>query len=210
MGIFDHSSISAFVKSDTDDEKAWLAVSALIHPKGILLGWHQDSVQASQVPPHQIRSSIMDLALCTSAQSFWDRKETASTKLGACNCRKSLGIPKHSDFLSLELRGQAKLLKKKPHIIIPPSTKLYTWHNAVRQVPFSWQPPNSDIHQIARWRSVIRRSRERVPTALESSGGVLYTTASNVLHCTWWCMAWMQLLGHGKPFHEALYTLFFS
>ena len=34
MGIFDHSSRSAFVRSGTDvDKKAWLAVSALIHPK---------------------------------------------------------------------------------------------------------------------------------------------------------------------------------
>ena len=33
--------------------KAWLSVSALIHPKGVLSGWGQDSVQASQVHPHQ-------------------------------------------------------------------------------------------------------------------------------------------------------------
>jgi len=39
MGIFDYSSRSAFVRSGTDvGEKAWLAVSALIHPKGVLLG----------------------------------------------------------------------------------------------------------------------------------------------------------------------------
>ena len=51
MGMFDHSSRSAFVRSGTDvDEKAWLAVSALIPPKGVLLGCGQDSVQASQVP----------------------------------------------------------------------------------------------------------------------------------------------------------------
>ena len=35
--------------------------------------------------------------------------------------------------------------------------------------------------------------------ALESSGGVVYTTASDALHCNWWCMAWMQLLGHRNP-----------
>ena len=39
MGIFDHSSRSAFVRSGSDvGEKAWLAVSALIHPKGVLSG----------------------------------------------------------------------------------------------------------------------------------------------------------------------------
>lgn len=32
-------------------EETWLSVSALIHPKGGLLGRGQDSEQASQVPP---------------------------------------------------------------------------------------------------------------------------------------------------------------
>ena len=32
------------------------------------------------------------------------------------------------------------------------------------------------LHQIARWRSVIGQSGERVSTALESSGGEFYTT----------------------------------
>ena len=37
MGMFDHSSRRAFVRSDADvDEKSWLAVSTLIHPKGVL------------------------------------------------------------------------------------------------------------------------------------------------------------------------------
>jgi len=86
MGIFDHSSRSTFVRSGSDvGEKAWLAVSALIHLKGVLSGWGQDSKQASQVPPH-----------------------------------------------------------------------------------------------------MIHHSREHVSNALESSGGVLYTTASDALHCTWW------------------------
>ena len=37
----------------------------------------------------------------------------------------------------------------------------------------------------------------RVSTALESSGPMLYTTASNILHCTCWYIAWMQLISHG-------------
>ncbi|CAI9603989.1 unnamed protein product, partial [Staurois parvus] len=41
------------------------------------------------------------------------------------------------------------------------------------------------IHWIARQRSVIHHTREHISTAVESSGGVLYTTASNALHCTW-------------------------
>jgi len=39
------------------DEKAWLAVSALILPKGVLSGGAQDSVQASQVLSQQTCSS---------------------------------------------------------------------------------------------------------------------------------------------------------
>ena len=66
------------------------------------------------------------------------------------------------------------------------------------------------VHQIAWWRSAIRHSRGHVSTALESSGSVLNTTASDALHCTCWCTAWMLLLGHGNPFHEALCALFLS
>ena len=132
MGIFDHSSRS--VRSDTDvGQKAWLTVSALIHPKGVLSGWGQDSVQASQVLPHQTGSSMsLWTSLCALVRSHVGtgrvHPQTVSTKLGAWNCPKSLGMLKHSEFL-----------------------------------------------------------------APESNGGVLYTTASDTLHCSWWCMAWMQL-----------------
>ncbi|CAI9616427.1 unnamed protein product, partial [Staurois parvus] len=40
------------------------------------------------------------------------------------------------------------------------------------------------VHQISRQRSVICHSREHVSTAVEFSGGMLYTTASDTLHCT--------------------------
>ena len=49
--------------------------------------------------------------------------QTVPTKLGAWNCPSSLAIP---EFLSLELRGQDKLLKNNPTpiiIIIPPLQK---------------------------------------------------------------------------------------
>lgn len=61
----------------------------------------------------------------------------------------------------------------------PPSTKLHTWQNAVRQVAFSWQPPNPD--PSIRWRNMICHSRNHVSTALESSCGMIYTTASDTL-----------------------------
>lgn len=46
------------------DEKAWLAVSTLIRPKGLLLGRGQDSVWDSQVLKHQTSSSM---SLCLHA-----------------------------------------------------------------------------------------------------------------------------------------------
>ena len=120
MGIFDHSSRSTFVRSDIDvGQKAWLSVSAQIHPKGVLSGWGQDSVQASQVLPHQTGSSMsLWTLLCALVRSHVGtgrgRPQTVSTKLGAWNGPKSLGMLKHSEFLSLELRGQAQLLKNNP------------------------------------------------------------------------------------------------
>ena len=89
----------------------------------------------------------MDFALHTGAQSCWNRKgpsPNCSHKVGAWNCPTSLSMLKHSEFLSLELRGQASSWRTTPHHN-PPSTKLYTWHNAVRQEPFSWQLPNPDM-----------------------------------------------------------------
>lgn len=59
------------------------------------------------------------------------------------NC---LGMLKHLKLFLLKLMGHFQPLKKTLHhnVINPPSTELYTWQNAVRQVLFSWQPPNPD------------------------------------------------------------------
>jgi len=89
MGICDHSSRSSFVRSDTDvGQNAWLSVSALIHPKGVLSGLGQDSVQASQVLPHQTGSSMsLWTLLCALERSHVGKgrghPQTVSTKLGA-------------------------------------------------------------------------------------------------------------------------------
>lgn len=68
---------------------------------------------------------------------------------------------------------------KKHHTIIPP-LPMFALHNAVRQVPFSWHPPNPPLSDCQ-----IHHSREHVSTDLGSSGSMLYTTASDALHCTW-------------------------
>jgi len=69
------------------DEKAWLAVSAQIHPKGVLSGGGQDSAQASQVLPHQTCSSMsVWTVLCVLVRSHVGtgrgQAQTVSTKLG--------------------------------------------------------------------------------------------------------------------------------
>ena len=57
LGFFDNSFSGTFVRSHTDVGRGdWLSVSTLIHPKSVLSGWGQDSVQDSQVHPHQTLS----------------------------------------------------------------------------------------------------------------------------------------------------------
>jgi len=53
-----------------------------------------------------------------------------------------------------------------------------------------WVPPTVHVGLIDG--SIDAFSPHQVSTALQSSGGVLYTAAPDALHCTCWC-AWMQL-----------------
>ena len=57
------------------DGEAWLSVSALNHPKGVLTGWGRNYVQASQVHPHQTLSSMSLWTLlfcwCTVSNISW-------------------------------------------------------------------------------------------------------------------------------------------
>jgi len=65
------------------DKKAWLTVSPLIHPKGVLLGC---SGQLSSSTPNLLIHVFVDLDLCTGSQSCWNRKGPSpniSYKLGA-------------------------------------------------------------------------------------------------------------------------------
>ena len=101
------------------DGKTWLSVSALIHLKGVLSGWGQDSVQSSQVHPHQALSSMSLWTLfCELVHSHVGtgrgHPQTVPAKLGAWNCPTSLGMLRHSEFILLDLRGQAQLLKNNP------------------------------------------------------------------------------------------------
>ena len=72
------------------DEKTWLAVSALIHLDGVLSGRGQDFVQASQVLPHSL--SHVFIALCTGAQSCWNRKGPSPNGFHKVGSRKLFKI----------------------------------------------------------------------------------------------------------------------
>ncbi len=132
-------------------------------------------MQASQVLPHQTRSSMsLWTLLCALVRSHVGtgrgHPQTVPTKLGAWNSPKYLGMLKHSDFLSLELRGQAQLLKNNPTPQSPlHQTSQLAQCSQTGTVLLATAKPRL-VHQIARWRSVIRHSRERVSPALESSG----------------------------------------
>ena len=108
MGIFVHSSRST--------------VSALIHPKGVLSGWGQDSVQASPVLPHQTGSSMSVWTLLC-AQSCWNRKgpspncfhKAGSMKLSKVSCyAEAFRVP------FTRTKGPSPAPEKQPHSIIPP------------------------------------------------------------------------------------------
>ena len=145
MGIFDHSSRSAFVRSHTDVGQEGLALSLHSNSSqncsfglrsGVCAG------QSSSSTSNSLIHHFMDLALFTGVQSCWTRKGPSP------NCCHKVGSVELSNISwDAEVfrvpftgtKGPSPTPEKQP-----PSTKLYTWHNAVRQVPFSWQPPNPD------------------------------------------------------------------
>uniref|UniRef100_A0A3B4CFI5 Myosin binding protein C, cardiac n=1 Tax=Pygocentrus nattereri TaxID=42514 RepID=A0A3B4CFI5_PYGNA len=87
----------------------------------------------------------MDLAFCTGAQSCWNRKRLFPKCSHKVESMKLSKISWSAEALIVcfnGTKGPGPTPEEQPHN--PPSTKLYTWHNAVRQVPFSWQLPNPD------------------------------------------------------------------
>ena len=83
-------------------------------------------------------------------------------------------------------KGPSPAPEEQPHTIIPLHQTLHLAQcSQTNTVLLATTKPRL-VHQIARWRSAICHSREGVSTAQESSGGVLYTTASHALHCICW------------------------
>ena len=111
----------------TLDEKAWLTVSALIHLKGVLLGWGQDSVQASQVLLHhctmqsdkyrspgnrQTQTCPSDVSLECSCSAM----ETHSMKLSApcswANLKATWSLEVCRDWLCRKLATSARYARQ--------------------------------------------------------------------------------------------------
>ena len=78
--------------------------------------------------------------------------------------------------------------RKAPPELLPQSWK----HNIVQNILVCW-----GIKTASHWRWGTKPKPWK--TAPHSGLGVLYTTASNTWHWTWWCKGWMQLLSHGNP-----------
>ena len=94
MGIFDHSSRSAFVRSDTDVGREGLARSLRSNSSqrcSIGLRSGLCAGQSSSSTPNSLIHVFMDLALCTGAQSCWNRKGPNSP-----NCSHKVGSMKLS------------------------------------------------------------------------------------------------------------------
>ena len=163
------------MKSHTDVGLEGLALStALIYSIGLRSGLCAS--QSSSYTPNALIHVFMDLALCTGAQSCWNRKGLSPNccyKVGSMDLSNISWDAVRVPFT--ETKGPSPAPQKQPHTIIlpPPNFTLGTMQ--------SDKYPSSGNHQT-----------QTVSTALESSGGVLYTTASDALHCTCWCMAWMQ------------------
>ena len=107
------------------DGKAWLSVSTLIHPKGSIgLRSGLCAGQSSSYTPDSLIHVFMGLALCTGAQSCWNRKESSP------NCTHKVGRMELSNiswyaeafrvpFTGTE--GPIQAPEKQPHtIILPP------------------------------------------------------------------------------------------
>uniref|UniRef100_A0A667ZQH7 TSPO associated protein 1 n=1 Tax=Myripristis murdjan TaxID=586833 RepID=A0A667ZQH7_9TELE len=106
-------------------EKAWLSVSALIHPKGVLSGSGQDSVQASQVHPHQTLSSMsLWTLLCALVHSHVGRGRgpapNCSHKVGSMELSKMFWYPEAFKVPFTGTKGPSPAPEKQPHTIIPP------------------------------------------------------------------------------------------
>ena len=190
QGMFDHSSRSTFERSRTDVGHEGLVLSLRSNSSQRCSIWLRSGLcpgQSSSSTPNSVLHVFVDLlhALVHShVRTGRGHPQTVPTELGAWNCLTSLGMLMHSEFLSKGTKGPSPAPEKQPRTIIPLHQTLHSAQYSQTGTVLQATTKPRLVHQIARWRSTIRHSRERISTALESSGDVLYTTASNALHCT--------------------------
>lgn len=127
MGIFDHSSKSALVRSHTDVGREGLALSLCSNSsQRCSIGFRSGlcAGQSSSSTPDSIIHVFMDLALCTGAQSCWKRKGPApncSHKVGSMELSKMFWYPEAFKVPFTGSKGPSPTPEKQPHTIIPPS-----------------------------------------------------------------------------------------
>ena len=119
MGIVHHSSRRTFVRSHTD--VGWEGPALSLHSNSsqrcsVELRSGLSAGQSSSSTPNSLIHVFMELlcALLHSHAGTGRSHPQTVPKLGAWNFPTYLGMLKHSEFLSLELRGQAQLLKNNP------------------------------------------------------------------------------------------------
>ena len=190
MGIFYHFFRSTFVRSHTDVGQEGLALS--LHSNSsqrcsVRLRSGLCAGQSSSSTPNSLIHVFMDLALCTGAQSCWNRKgpsPNCSHKVGSMELSNISWYAEAFRVPFTGTKGPSPAPEEQPHTIIPLHQTLHLAQCSQTSTVLLATTKPRLIHQIARWRSALRHSRECVSTALESSGSVLYTTASDALHCT--------------------------
>ena len=126
MGIFDHSSRSAFVRSGTDVGREGLARSLRSNSSqrcSIGLRSGLCAGQSSSSTPNLLIHVFMDLALCTGAQSCWNRKRPSpncSHKVGSMKLSKMSWYAEALRVPFTGTKGPSPTPEKQPHTIIPP------------------------------------------------------------------------------------------
>lgn len=131
---------------------------------------------------------FMEIALCAGAQSYWKRKGTASDcyhKVGSMELLKMSWYAETFRIIFSGTMGPSQAPEKQPHTLTIVPRKRFGRGWIKTSIVLLTTAKCRLIHEIVRWRSAIRHSREQASIALESSGGVFYITASDALHCTW-------------------------
>ena len=121
MGICDHSSRSAFLRSDTDVEQKGLAPSLCSNSLVRTLRWPVKfyHIQLTNLYGHV----FMDLVLCTGAQSCWNRKGSSPNcfhKVGSIKLSKNSWYAEAFRVPITGTKGPSPAPEKQPHTIIPP------------------------------------------------------------------------------------------